>query len=329
MDTINSKEIRVCILQYMNPDGKTVTRSYVFLLLLIIILVLSAFIPASWLGLTTPIKKYTPIDFTQIKADDIKTYDSNNNGLVTWEELTKSTKYGDAIIQEAQANPPSEDTLRLLNDPNNLTSSFSKNLYIASNQIINAGGVSAEDQQKILEELTAQEVAKTVSKKYLYSEIHVAKSEDTGTIRAYGNAIASLLKGIITEKTIGDEANALALFASIKDQDSTSDIDALRERASYVDTTIKKVLALSTPPSASVYQIMLLNQLTVYRDTLSNLSKAGSDPMRAKIAFSIYPGTTAGVLAMYKQFSNYFNLKNVIFSASEAGYVFTIGYTLE
>ncbi len=313
----------------MSPDRKDISRSYMFFALLIAVFIMSAFVPASWFGVETRKNGYTPIDFTQLRASDVDTYDNDDDGKVTWEELTRSTKYGDAIIAEAKNNPPSAETLAALNDPNNLTSSFSKNIYLASNQIINAGGVSAEEQQKIIEELITQEAQKVTSKKYLYSEIRVASSESRDTIKAYGNTVATIIQGIITEGTITKDAEALAAFASSQDQEGVSDIIRLKTESARIDAILKKLLALSVPPSASLYHITMLNQITLYRDVLLDLSKGVSDPIRAKIALDKYPDTLVGTLLIYKKLSEYFTLKNIVFNANESGYVFTIGYTLE
>jgi S-adenosylmethionine/arginine decarboxylase-like enzyme len=313
----------------MNPDATRLSKSYAFFALLIALFLISAFTPASWFGLETTKKSYTPIDFSQLKTTDQEAYDTDNNGSISWEELTKSNKYGDGILAEAKDTPPSAETLAGLNDPNNLTASLSKNLYSASNQIIAAGGVSAEEQHQILQDLANQESKKIVSKKYLYNEINVAKSEDQDSIRSYGNSIATILQGMITEDTIKKDGDALASFASQQNQEGVSDIVILQEEASRFDVLIKKLLALSVPPSSSFYHIMVVNQMTLYRDTVNNLSQVSSDPVRAHAAIGTYPDTIVATLLMYKKMSDYFTLKNIVFKQNEPGYVFTIGYTLQ
>jgi hypothetical protein len=303
---------------------KEVSKPFVLISVLVLLLIASAFIPASWLGVKPQASAYTPIDFTQLSKIEDYANDTDGNGEISWKELIASTDEGQQALAEGENILPDPNAIELLNDPNNLTSSLTKNLYVASTYLTKSGITDEASHQQVLDQLVAEEAAKLIPKQYVYADIKVAPSENAQSLRVYGNEVATILGNIITKDSIAKDAQGLYDFMSTEKKEA---LIPLEEDSQRLDDKIKKMLLVTVPPSASPYHLIALNQMVAYRDTLFNLSKAATDMMRANLVFKKYPDTLVQTLLIYKRFSEYFDLKNIVFSSTEPGYVFTIGYT--
>jgi hypothetical protein len=73
----------------------------------------------------------------------------------------------------------------------------------------------------------------------------------------------------------------------------------------------------------------MLNQVVQYSDNLNNLALVTKDPMRSAASIEKYPDSIVNTLKTYKTLSNFFTAKNIVFKQNEAGYIFTVGFTLE
>jgi hypothetical protein len=174
--------------------------------------------------------------------------------------------------------------------------------------------------------MVQQEAIKMISKKYSYTDIIVSQTETKESIKKYGNNLSLLLGQVISEKRMKDDFQAMEFYLQTDNQDYLKTIQSDGEA---VEQVIEKILLLPVPPSSAVYHLIVLNQMESYKDTLNNMAKAKDDPLRATIAFKRYPDEMVEVILLYKKLSEYFSLKKIVFTHSEQGYVFTIGYTLQ
>jgi len=298
-------------------------RKYLILLaVLLLITASSAVIPASWFGIGNK-KTDNSLDLTSVKTIDV--VGKNKEGTpATWKDLTEQAfKDQPQILAELKAGTVNKKDIEILNDPNNLTASFSKNVYVASTYLDANGGADQATEEEIVTQLTGQELAKMATTPYLFKDLNISKAESRDSIKTYGNALASVLKDTVTESSIKSEMAGMVDYLNTKNEKS---LDIIAVDSKKVDTKIKNLISLSVPLSASAYHLITINKLAVYRDNLQNLSKLATDPLRAKIAFSQYIETSTNALSLYKDLSKYFDIKNVAFSAKDTGYVFTVGY---
>ena len=310
----------------MDEESHTSSKSLLVLGIVTLLLIISAFLPARWFGVQPVESTYVPVDFSSLKETHTFTQDTNGDNKISWKEIILSTEEGSTSASELSTTPPDKKVIAELNDPNNLTAKFSKNLYITATYLKNNNITDADSQQKALDAIMADVASNLIPKTYTYSEISVAKTESSVTIKAYGNNLAKILTPMITKKNIETDLPGVAMFIQSKDEKNLIPITLDAERVYEI---VQKLLTMQVPPSAALYHLIALNQVSVYEDMLSNLSKASSDPIRAKSLVQKYPDTLVDTLRIYKNLSDYFTLKNTVFRAGEAGYVFTVGYTLQ
>ena len=304
----------------VNTGGNEMTTKKALAVLgsLLVLVLFTLIIPASWLGGKPANKHYTRLDlsYTGI-SEEIKDPD-------TWKGLVTSNLKPEQV-KKLETQKPDPEVIKLLNDPNNLTASFSKNLYVTSSYMARGKGTTPEEQQQVLDDLMKQEALKIVPTVYEFKDIKVTAKEDKGSVRKYGNDIASILKNVVTEKTIKDNFGGIASYTKSKD---SADLVAVTKDYQRIDIILKKLADLPVPPSSTLYHLQAINQLATYRDVLFNLSKVDTDPIRATIVVEKYQESMMGALYIYSNLAQYFNLQNIVFTGKEPGYVFTVGYTL-
>lgn len=299
-------------------------KTFILLGALIIITIAGAIVPASVFKVKKPIEN---TDLTSITAINITPRDKSTNQPLTWKQITESN-FSDQpeILNKLKDAPIDNKLIDQLNDEENLTASFSKNLYIASSYLKENNITDETSKQDVISQLIEQEAAKIIPTHYLYKDINIAKIENSESIKSYGNNLAIILNGLITKNSVKSDIESLNNF--IKDQNNSSLI-TIKKDFDNSDSTLKKLLKISVPQSAVIYHLALINQVASYRDMLGNMSKAETDSLRANIALKNYAETVLSIVSIYKNMSDYFDMKNIAFSSKEAGYPFTVGYTFK
>ena len=308
-----------------NEEKPSASKPLIAIGILVGITILSAVIPAKWFGINPVVYKNQPLDLSAITSASEIAKDTNNDGSISWNEIINQTFPESTSAESIKGAPVDEKVIEQLNDPNNLTSSFSKNLYVASAYINKNGGIDADSQQAVLDQLISQEASKIIPTTYTYKDIKIAPKEDKISIKTYGNSVAIILQEVITKKIMTDDFSSMNSFTQTKNE---SDLLPLVKNRDRVGGLIQKLLSISVPPSAISYHILALNRIALYKDTLDDISKANTDPVRAKLAIEKYTEMMVLVLRIPNQFSNYFDVQNIVFSSKEAGYMFTAGYTI-
>ncbi len=311
----------------MEEKSTTASRSIAVALLVLALIALTVIAPSSWFGskAKSENQKLT-IDVSRIKNKKAIATDTNGDGQVTWKEVIQETVPMDEQTKEnLKSQPVDQAAITALNDPNNLTASFSKNLYLSASYLDQNGMTDEASQRAVADKLMAQEAAKIKPTIYTYKDIKVAKTESKESIKAYGNALMLILDTVITKKITTDEITSLEQFEATKDASVIAPFIADKKR---LDAIVKKLADMQVPPSAIIYHTLVLNRTASYRDVISNISVLESDPIRASLAIRDLLTVSRNFLRVFENVSTYFNIQNVTFSNNEPGYVFVIGYTL-
>lgn len=303
----------------MNTEHFSSKQSF---LLLIIILIASTFvIPAKWLGIQ-------PIPYAKINLGDDLTPmsklqgDSNKNNNPDWRDLAMASL--GTTTKEALATIKIDPAVeKNLSDPNNLTASFSKNMYITSAYLQKNGGGVASDQKQLVTSMLQQEATKIVIPSYALKDITIAKVDNDETKRQYGNALGGLIQNAATYKMGEGDIEIVRAYTTSKDASLLSAFTVKKDRA---DIFIQKLLVMPVPYSAIPYHILALNRLSQYRTILDNFSKLDSDPVRSTISFNSYIPTIKSVFVVVSDMHQYFKAENIKFTEKESGYMFTREY---
>lgn len=310
----------------MEKTSTQTSRSVAFLIIIASLVIVSAIIPAKWLGVSQKTQTKPKLDLSLLTSPQEIATDTNKDGNITWREVMTSTlNPSSSTVAELKKIPVDQKSVEELNDPNNLTSSFSKNLYLAAAYLDKNGITDEQSKQDALMKLLQDEKAKIIPTTYSYKELRIAKTESRDSLQQYGNAIAKELKIILNKDTLKKTTYSIVSYSENKDASLLLDTQ-LEKKMLAGETT--KLLSLSVPPSAVVYHLLMLNKIAAYSDTVSAFANADKDPLRATILFQNYPNTILSLTNLFASFSTFFDQKNVVFSSKDPGYVFITGYSL-
>lgn len=298
--------------------------------LLLLITVGIGFFPAKWFGIKIPDSSYSNhirIDLSQITDPNNLASDTDKDGNITWRELiAQNADYSSTTLAEAKSGAtPNPKVIEQLNDPNNLTASFSKNLYTAGLYLKKNGLTDPDSYQEALNQLIAQEAKKLTPTTYSYKDIKIASTETKESLKAYGNVISPILESTISKETVTSDLVAINSFIKTG---KGEDLSPLLKNKSRIDGILQKLVSISVPISGTSYHILALNRIAAYRDDLDNLSRASTDPLRSRIIVDNYANDVILILRLFNQFNEYFTVQNVIFSTKEPGYIFVSGYNI-
>ncbi|MEN9337849.1 MAG: hypothetical protein RIQ41_163 [Candidatus Parcubacteria bacterium] len=281
-------------------------------------------IPARWFGIKPPQQQYAKIDLSSVGVDDVAN-DTNNDGSISWKELAEGS-LDPAALAEMEGQKADPEVLKRLDDSNNLTSSFSKNLYLASAYLAKNNVSDAATQENTISGLIKEEAGKIVMPSYTSQDIHTSGGDDALSLKLYGNAVATVLGPIISTQTISDTAGSMQAYLETKD---ASALAPLKEEQARVQTKLTKLETLSVPPSAATLHTEALTKLGAYNELLLSLANIETDPLRSALMIEKYASISVDTLSIFVSMKDYFDAHNVAFSSKEAGYVFKVGYTLQ
>ena len=312
---------------YMEIQSTQTSRSIAVIIIIVVLIVVSAIIPAKWLNKGPQVIQKPKLDLSAISSVQEVATDSNNDGVITWREVMADTLHtSTTTLQELKSVPIDQKEVDALNDPNNLTSSFAKNIYLASAYLDKNGITDQASKDEIVAKLIQDEKAKIVTTVYALKDINVAKTETKESVREYGNKLASLLQETLVQDFLKADIYAIGTYAESKDLNDLKDLITNKKR---LDSLVQKFLALSVPPSATIYHILTLNKVVAYKDVVEAFSKADSDPLRATFVSTDYPEKVRAITLLNKTLYNYFVFKNIVFLSNEKGYLFTTGYLIK
>jgi hypothetical protein len=304
----------------MDPSKMTTTKAFIIVCSL---LALSLIVPAKWFGADPLQERHQGLILRDPNELALLSNDNDHNNNPDWKDLLNKTTSA-STTEAAKKTVITEETKKRLADPNNLTASFSKNLYTASAYAQKNGTLSTAQQEELVSSIVQGESSKIIIKTYTLDDLTIAKKEDEATRRTYGNALGTIFKEAQKYKLDIVDVTNIQAYLTNKDPAPLASLVIKKNNAA---TIIEKLLILSVPYSASPYHLLLINRLSAYKTALEGLSTADADPIRATIAFKSYIPSFQLVASSIASMQIYFKVQNITFKSNESGYVLTTGYT--
>lgn len=280
-------------------------------------------LPSSWFGIQKQVTRYQPLNLGTLATTGTTAVDTDQDGVVSWREyIAQSLNISPEEATSSIELDPRD--IAALNDKNNLTTSFTKNLYIASVALNQNGIDDPTTNQDTINQLIAKEAEKIKPVSYSLSSIRAGKDDSTSSLKTYGNSVASILNGMITEQSIAADLTAVGTYTTSL---SEGDLMPVVLSEKKVSTALDKLLAVQAPPSLAQAHVQLVNAVGTYANTLHDLSVAFDDPVRATLALNHYPEDAAAIIHVFPLLAQFYKEKGITFSGKDAGYVYVVGYT--
>ncbi len=283
---------------------------------LVVLIGLTFVVPARVVGIKSTRE---PLSLKTSRELSLLGGDLDGNGTPDWKDLVvKNTK------TPTETPVVDESIQKRLNDPNNLTASFSKNLYIAAAYAKEKGGLTEAERSDLAKTVVEGEARKIVIKTYTVDDLRIAKTETPSTKKEYGNALGKLFKKAEGYKILSNDLVLVKTFNTSKD---ASILTPFTIKKNNITQTINDLLQLSVPYSAVPYHLLLINKLSIYKVTVESFSQIADDPVRATIALNSYQTTLESLASSMASIQTYFRLEGIVFTKNEDGYVLSSGST--
>lgn len=287
------------------------------------LLLVSAFAPASWFGAE---KKplHGKIDLGMIAEPGKVADDIDKNGEISWRELAITGLGISPAEAEGVHIEMDKKDLDTLNDPDNLTSSFSKNMYVAALSIQQQGDVDEESKQKIVDQLMAEEAAKLVSKKYSVGDIATTNDNSVAALKKYGNEVSTISNSLMTKDTV---IETLVSIDAYTNKGYVEDLAPLKKHAEATTKAVASLKAINVPSTMVSLHLSMLNSYEAYKDTINNLAAIDRDALRSTLSIRNYEGVVRAIVNENSRLVAFLSAKGITYSSKESGYAFMVGYT--
>lgn len=299
----------------------TTKKALVVVGVLLFLIGASLVVPAKYVGVK---KKHSPLILTSGEELLALKGDRNQNSLPDWKDLLVDNM-DPSTKAKAEKVVVSETAKARLANPNNLTSSFTKNVYTATAYASKNGTLTVKQQDELASTLIEGEQAKIITKTYEVSDLTIAKSESDASRKAYGNALGKIAKKAMSYKMSEDDLAIIKAYNVNKDE---TVLDSLVVKKNNLELVIKDLLATPVPNSAVPYHLLIVNRISQYKDTLDNMSQAKEDPVRAAIALNSYASAVNSLISSFASMQTYLTLEGITFTKKDPGYVLAGGASL-
>lgn len=303
----------------------TTKKALLVLGFLITLIGISLVIPAKWLGVNPARNRNAPLILKSYDELAVLQKDTDRNNNPDWKDLLLETTSASTTRMANEYTVTEADKLRLA-DPNNITASFSKNLYTVSSYAKKKGDLTQAEQQNLVTELMNKESEKLVATRYTVYDIKSAPSETLASKKAYGNELGKVFKKATGFKLDIVDLDKIQAYSTSKDP---STLASLTIKKNDTKTIIAELLKLSVPRSAVAYHLLMINRLSQYVAILEGITSAETDPMRSAIAFNGYIPAIKALFSSLENMQLYFKLEEITFTDTEPGYVLNSGYTMK
>jgi hypothetical protein len=243
--------------------------------------------------------------------------DSDNNGIDDNTQYLEAKTYVATSTKSGQIYAAS---LARINDENNITSVFAKNSVSLTSYLSQQGATDQESLATAAQGMTDAGQKLAEPKLYTESSFRIQNTEGYTATKNYGNAVGAAFAPLFTKLTDFQEIQALTRYLTTK---NVKDLAPLQAKITLVDTSISALLAISVPKSAKEHHLSLINTLSNYRNSLSNMNAAPNDPARALIGIRDYKTGLAYALSALESYRAYLDATHISFSPKEAGYIFS------
>ena len=286
---------------------------------LLLLVALSLVVPARYVGIKKPKQAKLNLDINQDLT--VLQQDTDNNGSGDWRDMLNQQIKTAATntIPKTSVDPVIQ---KRLDDPNNITASFSKNLYTATAYAKKEGNLTAAQQAELANKIVENEAVKLTTKTYEATDLHLTKNETDASRKAYINSLGTIYKKNNVSKLTVNDIPAITAFTTSKD---ATVLQSFVVKKDIIDTIVTQLLAMNIPYSAAAYHLLLINSLSQYSSMLDNLSKGGDDPLRAALAFKTYAPTVKSMYSALTSLQSYITLEEITFTPSDPGYILVSG----
>lgn len=287
------------------------------------------------------VSKVTPAQAK--KAVEVLSRDQDEDGLKDWEEeLWKTdalkadsdgdgTSDGEEVKEGRDPTKPAPDdkldreTIEKKTVPGggdwSETDRLSREFFAKYLSIKQSGApFTAAEEEKLLADFIARYPEQKPRKIYTESDITVSEKNDDEALKAYGNAI-----GTVIQKHKENEAgeNELIIFERALGNEDPIDLANLDGRVKRYESLFAGFKSIPAPKSAVPSHIDLLNAIESLKESVAGMAGAFSDSVRALSSATAYPAAVEKLTKAFDDIKNLLVQRKIVFGKDEPGRILT------
>ncbi len=160
-----------------------------------------------------------------------------------------------------------------------------------------------------LKTLASQNLSKT---NYTQKSLTISKKEDAASLKLYGQSVGQILSVFSTPHL--NESKIMLTALDTKNPQKLAELAALKKT---LDTTVTKLLKLSTPKSAVILHLKLVNNLNLQSKLLTNMEQVFDEPLLALESAEASYKTVNDFYQLAGEINQYFRARGIIFNPTE------------
>jgi hypothetical protein len=254
---------------------------------------------------------------------------SDNNGPKDWEKTLTETINGQNPADSGSQNAVSgNQSAPAIEPPSTLTEAMAQNFFsdfMSAKQTANETGknkIGGSDQTNIANSFwdllgNFKETGRLV---YGKTDIKVSSSDDSASIKNYGNSLALIIKKYFDPLP----KNEMEIYKRAVANQDENELKKLEPIANAYRNVTREALLLEVPPSYDVEHLTLINCFNAIAEELDIMQKTFDDPARALLAYGRFKQEAIVARFILRDLNTYFDWKKVTFGNGEPGEFFKI-----
>ena len=282
-------------------------------------LIAFSFIPMSWFKKTTYESNTQADALTLINkklSGDYLMADSGVNNLPNWKKAMLESANGTSTFATSEI---SIDEQKKLDDPNNVTAQFAKNAYVISSYLNQQGLNDPNAINKVSDNTINAELSKLAPKIYSKSDLKITSKSDFTTLNKYVNDLFKYIFGTLETTSKIDNSKILSDYFKNK---NSKELEKYNPEIKSLTTLRDNLKNMSVPSTAVDNHLAELNSVEASLNTVNNLSKVDTDPIRASVAYNNIEQININIILALKNFKTFFNKQGIVFDAKELNLFF-------
>lgn len=187
--------------------------------------------------------------------------------------------------------------------------------------VLNEEGLLNEATVKALVAETVARLATSTVPRYYNATDFTVGADTTAATRAYGNAVGAVFKAHVARQTTQKE-NELTLIYKATQEGNREALGRLLPFAVQQEDIVKKLLAITVPPSATGLHAGFVNQAAAMALSLRSIASFSDDPFAVILWFRAYRTQYELSPALGAAFRSYITGRGIHYESREGGAFF-------
>jgi hypothetical protein len=242
---------------------------------------------------------------------EIDRADSDGDGTLDGEEIEKGRDPKiagpDDSLEKTRgvsASSVASFSASVSEDPNNISTSLSRDLFAKFMSLQSTGNLNAESQNELVASVINDINPGSIPPRYTISDVRAVDATNA-TYKAYGNELARIIT-TLRAATINNPTNDAAI-------------------AAYHSAT-QKLVALSVPATLGMNHLQIINSFNASHQMLPLLAEYQKDPVRALVAMKSFQSNADNVAQLFTTIAAELKNNGILFDSTEAGYIWNNYY---